>query len=100
MDPVALFLIVVPCYLIVGIAVAKILYRRRHGVRIKIYGGGVDAIPALPYMLFRPVYLLVPGLRNRDLCRCPAHVMARDEARAGYERLQAAAERDEQFRRR
>lgn len=102
MDPFLKFLLAVFIYETIGVAVAKVLYARKHGISIRIIGGGWDATPALPIMLLWPIYLAVPSLRNPELCRHPHHIMIRDELRQQDAQLaaryQAAVERDERYR--
>lgn len=100
MDFITLF-VIEAAYILIGIGVAKFWYQRRHGVPIKIINGGWNAVfsSAFPMSFIWPLILLMPSLRNPELCRHPHHIMQRDEMRAEYDRYRAAAERDEQFRR-
>ncbi|MGW4243828.1 hypothetical protein [Nocardia sp. NPDC004722] len=98
MNPWIAGILAIVIYELVGVAVAKVLYPRRHGIAIKIINGGWGATPALPIVLLWPLWLALPGLRNPELCRHPHHIMARDEARAMPERFRAAAARDEHYR--
>ncbi|MEU6582483.1 hypothetical protein [Nocardia sp. NPDC046763] len=98
MDPFIAGILVIIVYDVIGVAVAKVLYPRRHGIGIKIINGGMDAAPALPIVLLWPLWLAIPSLRNPELCRHPHHILARDEARARMDYFRAAAERDERYR--
>lgn len=88
-------------YILIGMAVGKYWYQRRHGVSIKVINGGANVIfsSVFPISFIWPVFLFIPSLRDPELCRHPGHILARDAARADYEQYQAAAERDEQYRR-
>lgn len=87
-------------YEFIGVAVAKGWYLKRHGVPIKIIGGGTTALfsSATPIMLAWPLALMLPRYRDPELCRHHHHILARDEARAQYNKIRSAYQRDEQAR--
>lgn len=89
-------------YVFVGMFVGKWYWQRRHGVYKQVFGGGADALfsAVFPISIVWPVLFLFPGFRNPELCRHPSHILERDQNRAQLEQFQAAAERDEQYRRR
>ncbi len=97
---IAVFVIVF-AYVSIGMFVGKAYYQRRHGVYKKIINGGADAIFSIvtPISLVWPILFLFPGFRQPTLCRHPSHVLQRDAARAEYEQYQAAAARDDGYRR-
>lgn len=92
--------IVTAVYISIGMAVGKFWYQRRHGVYIKVINGGANVIfsAVFPISFVWPLFVIVPQLRNPELCRHPSHVLARDEARQDYANYQAALARDEQHR--
>ena len=89
----------VAIYVMVGMAVGKWYWQRRHGVYKKVINGGADAIfsSVFPISFVWPILLFLPKFRNPDLCRCPDHVMTRDRARQDAEAYAAALARENGF---
>lgn len=82
-------------YLLVGMAVGKWYWQRRHGLHKKVINGGADVIfsSVLPISLVWPILLFFPNFRDPELCACPNHVRTRAAARREAEaHLQALGE--------
>ncbi|ELB86408.1 hypothetical protein Rwratislav_45091 [Rhodococcus wratislaviensis IFP 2016] len=85
-------------YFFIGIPVSRRWYRRRHGVRGRIYGESVFSSAFWACFIW-PLLLLLPHFRDPELCRHPWHIRARVEEQTQYEQFLAAVERDERRRR-
>ncbi|MDH6284934.1 hypothetical protein [Prescottella agglutinans] len=83
-------------YILVGMFVGKWYWQRRHGVYKKVLNGGSDVVfsSVFPISFVWPILLFLPKFRDPELCMCPDHVMARDQARQAAAAYEAALDRE------
>lgn len=71
---------------IVGAVIfARRYYVRRHGVRLKHFGGNdlsIGLIVAAFIGAMWPFTIFFPSLRSPQLCTCPDHLLARQQQRS------------------
>lgn len=83
-------------YMLIGAPIAKHYYRKKHGVSIRIIGGGMNAVlsGAMNLTLIWPLVLFMPHFRDPQPCTHSDHILARAQARDHAEQVQAAYDRE------
>lgn len=84
------FIVVFVLYLLGGLIVGNLYYRRRHGVAGNLgwgWSGQPGQMAAAVIAATWPVAIFLPSTRKPQLCRHRDHILARDESR----RLSGAA---------